>query len=70
MRREEDTVLPLAERMLRGPDWIEINEAFEANDDPLSGIDSRTSFDTLYARIVAMTPAPYGLGDPVASARP
>ena len=70
MRREEDAVLPLAERMLSGPDWIEINEAFEANDDPLNGIDSRMSFDTLYSRIVAMTPAPFGLGDPKASARP
>ncbi len=69
MRREEDVVLPLAERALAGTDWIEINAAFEANDDPLSGVDTKTSFDSLYSRIVAITPAPYGLGEPVDASR-
>ncbi len=70
MRVEEDAVLPLAERALTPPDWVEINAAFEANDDPLSGVDTKSSFDTLFSRIVAMTPEPYGLAGPVAPPRP
>lgn len=70
MRVEEDVVLPLAERSLHGPDWIEINEAFDANNDPLNGADEKTPLDALYSRIVAMTPAPYGLGEPMTPSRP
>jgi hemerythrin-like domain-containing protein len=58
MRLEEDAVLPLAERVLTGPDWIEINAAFDANDDPLNGLETKTSLETLYTRIVALTPGP------------
>jgi branched-chain amino acid transport system ATP-binding protein len=70
MRVEEDAILPLAERALTAADWIEINAAFEANDDPLSGVDAKTSFDALFSRIVAMTPEPYGLGPPATPQNP
>lgn len=70
MRLEEDAVLPLAERALTAADWIEINEAFDANDDPLNGVDAKTALDALYSRIVALTPAPFGLGDPRVGPRP
>jgi hemerythrin-like domain-containing protein len=67
MRVEEDAILPLAERALTASDWADINAAFEANDDPLSGLGAKPSFDTLFSRIVAMTPQPYGLGGPAAA---
>lgn len=70
MRVEEDAVLPLAERALTAPDWVELNAAFEANDDLLSGLDTKTSFDALFSRIVAMTPEPYGLAGPATPPRP
>lgn len=69
MRVEEDAILPLAERALTAPDWVNINAAFEANDDPLSGLDSKSTFDILYSRIVAMTPEPYGLAGPTTARR-
>lgn len=52
MRREEQELLPLAERVLAPEDWRAINEAFEANPD----------FDKLFSRIVNLAPAPVGLG--------
>lgn len=70
MRLEEDAVLPLAERVLTGPDWIEINAAFDANDDPLVGLDTKTSLEALYSRIVALTPGPYGLAEPTTRSGP
>ena len=52
MRREEEELLPLAERHLLPTDWHAVNEAFEANPD----------FEKLFTRIVNLTPAPVGLG--------
>jgi len=37
MRTEESEVLPLAERLLSGNDWIEIDAAIAHFDDPLFG---------------------------------
>lgn len=53
MRREEQVLLPLAERHLGPSDWSVVNEAFAANPD----------FEELFTRIVNLAPAPVGLGE-------
>ncbi|MCL4798140.1 MAG: hemerythrin domain-containing protein [Burkholderiales bacterium] len=60
MRKEEDVVLPAAERALRPDDWAAIDAAFASNRDPLAGIDVSEEFRELFARIMAAAPAPIG----------
>ena len=67
MRKEEQQLLPLAERHLRPEDWEAINNAFAANTDPLENLKER-DFDKLFSRIANLAPAPVGLGDPWKSA--
>lgn len=64
MRKEEEVVLPLAERVLTGADWEAIDAAFKANDDPLFGPQPREEFRALFQRIVTRAPAPIGVGAP------
>ena len=45
-------------------DWQAIDNAFLANDDPLFGSKRRKEFSGLFTKIVSMTPAPFGLGEP------
>jgi hemerythrin-like domain-containing protein len=52
MRREEQELLPLAERCLAPEDWRAIDAAFVANPD----------FDEQFTRIVNLAPEPVGLG--------
>ena len=59
---EEREVLPLAEKYLTARDWAEINAAFLAHDDPVFGAEPREEFRRLFSRIVALAPAPHGLG--------
>lgn len=61
MRREEDELLPLAERCLTPEDWRAIDEAFDSNRDPIAGIHER-DFEALFTRIVSLAPAPIGIG--------
>jgi hemerythrin-like domain-containing protein len=63
MRREEEHLIPLAERYLLPVDWAAIDAAFAANTDPLAGMRER-EFDKLFSRIANLAPAPVGLGDP------
>ena len=63
MRKEEDELLPLAERSLQPADWEAIEAAFAANTDPIAGMRER-DFEQLFTRIVNLAPAPVGLGDP------
>lgn len=63
MRKEEDQLLPLAERHLEPEDWKAIDAAFAANTDPIAGMRER-DFEQLFTRIVNLAPAPVGLGDP------
>ena len=63
MRKEEEELLPLAERHLAAPDWKAIDEAFAANTDPIAGLRER-EFEQLFSRIATLAPAPVGLGDP------
>ena len=61
MRREEQELLPLAEKALIEEDWEAIDAAFAGNEDPLAELGGE-DFDKLYARIVNIAPAPIGLG--------
>jgi hemerythrin-like domain-containing protein len=63
MRKEEDELLPLAERFLQPEDWQAIDAAFAANTDPIAGMRER-DFEQLFTRIVNLAPAPVGLGEP------
>jgi hemerythrin-like domain-containing protein len=63
MRKEETELLPLAEKHLSADDWRAIERAFDANRDPIAGIDER-DFQKLFSRIASLAPAPVGLGEP------
>jgi hemerythrin-like domain-containing protein len=62
MMREENIILPLAERVLSEPEWQAAADAFAANSDPLFGGNTAQDFASLFRRIVNLTPAPQGLG--------
>ena len=62
MGKEENELLPLAQKSLTAEDWGAIEAAFAGNEDPIA--DRREKdFDKLYQRIVNLAPAPIGLGD-------
>lgn len=61
---EEHDILPLAERCLTAGDWAELDAAFEANRDPLTGHEPEADYRALFSRIVNLVPAPIGLGPP------
>ena len=62
MAKEEQQILPLAERVLTAEDWAELDEAFLANRDPLTGHEPDPDYRALFSRIVNSVPAPIGLG--------
>lgn len=62
MAAEEGKVLPLAMQVLTAEDWVEINEAFAANNDPMIGMEAQREFRDLFSRILALAPAPIGFG--------
>lgn len=63
MQLEESVVLPEAEKLLSEPDWAELDAAFAANQDPLTGKYPRDPlYDRLFTRIVMIAPEPIGLG--------
>jgi hemerythrin-like domain-containing protein len=62
MSREENLILPLAEKYLTAEDWVSINAAFKSNSDPLVGINTQREFRELFRRLVNLIPAPHGLG--------
>ena len=63
MRIEEEEVLPLAMKNLSADDWKELDEAFLANRDPLTGHEPQDEYRALFSRIVNALPAPLGLGE-------
>ena len=69
MRKEEDVVIPLAERVLTDSDWTTIDAAFKANDDPLFGPQPKQEFRTLFQLIVTRAPAPLGVCAPAPEKR-
>ena len=63
MAKEEQQILPLAEQVLTEQDWAELDAAFAANRDPLTGHEPEDDYRALFTRIVNLVPAPIGLGD-------
>ncbi len=61
MRKEEQELLPLAERALTEEDWRAIDDAFAKNADPLAGTEAAVDFKALLARIMSLAPEPIGL---------
>jgi len=62
MRKEEDEVIPLAEKLLTADDWMEMDRAFEENRDPLAAERDTRDFQKLFTRIVNLAPPPIGVG--------
>jgi hemerythrin-like domain-containing protein len=62
MRLEEDVILPLADKVLTDADWAQLDAAFAANRDPLTGHAPPAEYEALFSRIVRIAPAPIGLG--------
>lgn len=62
MSLEEREVLPLAQKVLTPEDWSDLDEAFTANRDPLTGCEPEAEYRALFTRIVNAVPAPLGLG--------
>ena len=62
MRKEEEQVFPLAEKLLDAEDWAAIDHAFEANRDPLAAERETRDFQKLFTRIVDLAPPPIGVG--------
>ena len=62
MHAEEMEVLPLARKYLTPEDWEVIDQAFLGHSDPLSGVDERVEFETLFTRICNLAPPPIGVG--------
>jgi hemerythrin-like domain-containing protein len=61
MHKEEQQVLPLAQKWLTADDWSEVGAAFAANTDPAAGGDA-PRFRALFSRIVNLAPPPIGVG--------
>ena len=55
-------VLPLAEKLLTAQDWAELDAAFAANRDPLTGHEPDDAYRPLFTKILSEAPAPVGLG--------
>lgn len=62
MAVEERDVLPAARRVLTDADWTELDAAFAANRDPLTGHEPSDEYRPLFQRILNSAPAPIGLG--------
>ncbi len=62
MATEEQEVLPAARRALTEADWAELDAAFAANRDPLTGHEPSDEYRPLFQRILHTAPAPIGLG--------
>jgi hemerythrin-like domain-containing protein len=62
MRKEEEIVFPLAEKLFTPSDWEAIDSAFKANADPLAADRNERDFRKLFSRIVSLAPPPIGFG--------
>ena len=56
IRKEEDVLMPLAERVLDAGDWRRIAEAFQHDDHPPYGIKPKDDAERLFRRILALAP--------------
>lgn len=62
MAVEENEILPAARTHLSEADWAELDAAFEANRDPLTGHGADEAYRPLFEKILNNAPAPVGLG--------
>ena len=63
MRKEEQALLPLAEKTLTEDDWAAVAAEFARNEDPIADLRHK-DFAELFSRIVDIAPTPVGLGKP------
>ncbi len=66
---EENEVLPAAAQLLTAADWDEIDQAFTGHTNPLFGADAGSEYEELFRRIVALAPAPLGVGSETGAAK-
>jgi hemerythrin-like domain-containing protein len=66
MRAEEESIFPVADRVLTDDDWRGIDAAFEAHQDPLASSQEERDMKALFTRIVTIAPSPVGVGDELA----
>lgn len=62
MRAEEQELMPLARRVLDAGDWARIEAAFAEHQDPLAAHAEEQDMQRLFTAIVALAPAPIGMG--------
>jgi hemerythrin-like domain-containing protein len=62
MRKEEEHVFPLAQKLFTNDDWDALDRAFMANVDPLATDRNESDFRKLFSRIVSLAPPPIGVG--------
>jgi hemerythrin-like domain-containing protein len=62
MACEENDIIPAAKRLFTEADWAELDAAFAANKDPLTGHEPEDGYRPLFRKIVNSAPAPIGLG--------
>ena len=62
MRTEEAEILPLAESVLGADDWAELDAAFMANRDPLTGFKAEAVYQALFRKILQALPDSSGIG--------
>lgn len=63
MRVEEEIILPAVEKFLTSDDWYDADHAFALNEFSAD----MESFEQLFSMIANITPAPIGLGEPIAT---
>lgn len=56
MRREEEEILPLAEKHLLPGDWEAIDAAFASHTDPLFGLGVDHTYEQLFQRVLNLAP--------------
>jgi len=62
---EERKLLPLAVSKLTEDDWRRVDDSFAEGIDPLGSPGDERDLRRLFTHIVAITPAPVGVGDPL-----
>jgi hemerythrin-like domain-containing protein len=62
MAVEERELLPAAQRAFDAAEWAELDRAFAADRDPLTGLEPADDFRPLLRRIRRSAPAPVGAG--------
>ena len=62
MRKQEESVLPLAQKVLGEAGWASINLEFVSNRDSLASERENQDFQKLFSKIVSLAPPAIGVG--------